>query len=104
MTKLEKVRQTLTKSGLDAVLIYNELNQRYISDFAFTDGLLLITKNKAELITDFRYYEMAGKKADKAFNIVMPQNRNEYIISVLNESGAKTIGFEGNFVLNLPFI
>ena len=98
MTKLEKLRAALSEKGIDAVLIYDELNQRYRSDFAFSDGLLVITKDKAALITDFRYYEMAGNKANKAFNVVMPENRNEYILGVLSESGAKTVGFEGKFV------
>ena len=51
MTKLEKLRKKLCEKGIDAVIILDELNQRYLSDFAFTDGLLLITKNHAELIT-----------------------------------------------------
>ena len=98
MTKLEKLREALSKKGIDAALIYDELNQRYLSDFAFSDGLLVITKTRAELITDFRYYEMACNKADKAFNPVMPEKRNDYIMSVLKESGAKTVGFEGKSV------
>ena len=98
MTKLEKLRAALSEKGIDAVLIYDELNQRYLSDFAFSDGLLVITMDRAELITDFRYYEMACNKADKAFNPVMPEKRNDYILSVLKESGAKTVGFEGKCV------
>ncbi|MBE6644409.1 MAG: aminopeptidase P family protein [Ruminococcaceae bacterium] len=98
MTNLEKIRSAFTSRGLDAVIIFDERNQRYISDFAFSDGLLFITKDRAELITDFRYYEMAGKKADKAFNITMPDNRIEFIQSAISGSGVKTIGFEGNYV------
>ncbi len=98
MTKLEKLRAALSEKGIDAVLIYDELNQRYLSDFAFSDGLLVITKDRAELITDFRYYEMACNKANKAFNPVMPEKRNDYIRSVLTQSGAKTVGFEGKCV------
>lgn len=95
MTKLEKLRAALAEKGIDAVLVYDELNQRYLSDFAFSDGLLVITKDKADLITDFRYYEMAVNKASKDFSVVMPEKRNDYILSVLTESGAKTVGFEG---------
>ncbi len=95
MTKLEKLRNMLSEKGIDSVIILDELNQRYLSDFAFTDGLLLITKNHAELITDFRYFEMAEKQADKAYNVVMPEKRDEYISGILENDSCKTIGFEG---------
>jgi Xaa-Pro aminopeptidase len=98
MTKLEKIREKLNEKGIDAVVIFDELNQRYLSDFAFTDGLLLITKNHAELITDFRYYEMAEKKASRDFRISMPEKRDEYISKILSEDGCKSVGFEGAFV------
>jgi len=98
MAKLEKLRKKLCEKGIDAVIILDELNQRYLSNFAFTDGLLLITKNHAELITDFRYFEMAEKQADKAYNIVMPEKRYEYITDILKNDGCKIIGFEGGSV------
>ncbi len=98
MKKLEKIREALGEAGIDAVVIYDELNQRYLSDFAFTDGLLLITKNHAELITDFRYFEMAEKGADPDYHIVMPDARREYIGNILAEDGVKVLGFEGSFV------
>ena len=98
MTRLEKIRNKLTELGLDGAIILNEINQHYLSGFAFTDGLLLITQNSAHLITDFRYYEMAHKCADEGYNIVTPENRTEYISSVISADSVKTLGFEGNFV------
>ena len=100
MNKLETLRCELKNKGIDAVVIFDELNQKYLSDFAFTDGLLLITASRACLITDFRYYEMGIKYANPEFEIVMPEARFEFIEGVLCESGAKIIGFEGDF---LPF-
>ena len=98
MTKLQKLRTALLEKGVDALLVLDELNQRYLSDFAFTDGLLLITQNRADLITDFRYFELAEKKANKNFKVVMPEKRAEYIAQFLASEGVKTLGFEGNFV------
>lgn len=95
MGTLEKLRVKLKEQGIDALIVLDELNQRYLSDFAFTDGFLLITQNHAELITDFRYYEMAQKGADKAFNVVIPENRDEYIATILSNDCCKTVGFEG---------
>ncbi len=98
MKKLDKLRDAMREKDLDAVMIYDELNQRYFSEFAFTDGLILITKDRAELITDFRYYEMAIKGADKDFAVSMPENKYAFIEEVLISSGVKTVGFEGSFI------
>ena len=59
MTRVERIREKIKEKGLDALVVLDELNQQYLSGFAFTDGLLLITMKRALLITDFRYYEMA---------------------------------------------
>lgn len=59
MTKLNKVRDALNKDNLDAILITNPYNRRYLSDFTGTSGYLLVTLDKAILITDFRYIEQA---------------------------------------------
>lgn len=98
MTKLEKVRAALKEKGMDGVIVFDELNQRYLTNFAFSDGLVLITMNHAELITDFRYYESAGKQADKDYNVVMPSARYDYIGDILASDSVKILGFEGDFV------
>ena len=94
MDKLSNLRLDMRLKGIDAVIIIDELNQRYLSDFAFTDGLLLITLNSAHLITDFRYYEMALEDADKSFKVVMPDNKDEYISKVFASENIKIVGLE----------
>ena len=96
--RVTKLRNKMTEMGIDAVIVLDELNQHYLSEFAFTDGLLFVTKTSAHLITDFRYYEMALNKANKSFEVVMPENRKEYISAVVSGEGIKTIGFEGSSV------
>ncbi len=98
MSKLIRIRENMRRRGLDAVIVLDELNQHYLSDFAFTDGLLLITQNTAHIITDFRYYEMAEKYANRDFKAVIPENRTEFIDSVFSENAVKTVGFEGGSV------
>ena len=81
--RLTKLRNQMKELQVDAVLVLDELNQHYLSEFAFTDGLLFITMNKAYLLTDFRYYEMALGKANKSFEVITPDNRKEFIIKVI---------------------
>ena len=54
MERLAKIRGGLIDLGLDAVLITDELNQRYAAGFAFTDGAVLVTLDRAFLLTDSR--------------------------------------------------
>ena len=98
MSKLLKLRNKMKEMSVDAVLVLNELNQHYLSEFAFTDGFLLITQNKAYLVTDFRYYEMALNGADKQFEVLTPDNRGEFIDKALADEGCKSVGFEGGSV------
>ena len=98
MSKLLKLRNKMKEIGVDAVIVLDELNQHYLSDFAFTDGFLLITHARAYLVTDFRYYEMALNAANKEFDVLTPDNRTAFIDKVLSDEGCKTVGFEGGSV------
>ncbi|MBR2343509.1 MAG: aminopeptidase P family protein [Clostridia bacterium] len=98
MTRLEKIRLAMREHGFDALIVFDELNQRYLSDFAFTDGLLLITAKSAYMLTDFRYYEMALQDASREFKVEMTSERDELISGVFSEEGIRTVGFEGGFV------
>ena len=57
MTHLERIREKLTEA--DALLITEEKNQRGAGGFAFTDGYVLVSREKAWLLTDPRYTEAA---------------------------------------------
>ena len=97
MTRLEKIRAKMREEALDALFVTNEINQHYISEFEFQDGMLLVTCENAYLITDFRYYEMALNEANKAFEIVTPKGkRMDFLAEALKKDNAKRIGFEGN--------
>ena len=98
MNKIQKLRGKMKEASLEAIIIFDELNQRYLSDFAFTDGFLLVTMSRAYLCTDFRYYEMAIKSASHDFEVLTPTDRWAFINSALSEEGCHTLGFEGDFV------
>ena len=96
--KLSKLRNKMKEIGVDAVIVLDELNQHYLCEFAFTDGFLLITYDKAYIVTDFRYYEMALKYANKSFEVLTPSDRTDFINKALSESSCKVVGFEGGSV------
>jgi Xaa-Pro aminopeptidase len=94
MTQLQRFQDALKNSEFDAALISSELNQRYISGFNYTDGYILIGREKAYLLTDFRYIEAAHAEV-KDFEILMP-NRSMLveIAELIGENGYKKIAIE----------
>lgn len=100
MKHIELLRDRMKEKGIDAFLCYDELNQKYLSGFAFTDGALLITPSRTVMITDFRYLEHAQKEAYSCFEVVTPRDRTAFITDALCSEGARTVGLEGGF---LPF-
>ncbi len=98
MSKLEIIRSKLRELNIDALLVYDEINQRYFSEFEFSDGFLVITLENAYLVTDFRYYEMALERAHKGFQVVMPSDRAAFIDEVLNKDGVKRVALEGGYL------
>ena len=63
MRQIERIQEQLKEQGLDGLLLTDEKNQRYAAGFAFTDGAVLVGREKAWLITDSRYIEAAEKTA-----------------------------------------
>ncbi len=62
-SRLEALRQRLAEHGLDAILISQDENRRYLSGFHGSAGYLLIDRQEAVLATDFRYTEQAAAQA-----------------------------------------
>lgn len=76
MTHLERLKKEMKARGFDAVLVTSEINQRYLSGFSYTDGLIVVTADRAVLLTDFRYIEAANASpAVREFEILMPEKR-----------------------------
>ena len=63
MNQIERIQEQLKEQGLDGLLLTDEKNQRYAAGFAFTDGAVLVGRERAWLITDSRYIEAAEKAA-----------------------------------------
>ncbi|MBR2906437.1 MAG: aminopeptidase P family protein [Clostridia bacterium] len=73
MSHLTKLQSALKEKNADAVIVSSEINQRYLTSFAYTDGYVLVTQEKGYLITDFRYIEAAQQECAEGFDILMPK-------------------------------
>lgn len=95
--RLGAIRKRLAESGLDALLIQSPINRRYLSGFTGSAGALVISRDDAWILVDFRYVEQAKVQAP-SFHQVKFDNLLESMASVLKEAGLKRVGFEATHV------
>lgn len=94
MVKLAKLRQALIDNNLDGLLISNEFNRRYMTNFTGTSGVAIVSQTDAVFITDFRYTEQAAVQV-KDFRIVQhTKTIFEEVADQTEKMGIKTLGFE----------
>jgi Xaa-Pro aminopeptidase len=60
--RLVRLRQIMSESGLDSLLVNRREDVRYLSGFTGSSGTLLVTSDRACLITDFRYKVQARRE------------------------------------------
>jgi Xaa-Pro aminopeptidase len=89
----------------DALLVAGPENRRYLSGFTARDdsltescGLLLITREKAFLLTDFRYQEWARQEAPDLEVLVYPQSLGTTLAGILKDLGVRSLGFEAAYL------
>ena len=54
MSHLSRMIEAMKAEGMEAAIVTSEVNQRYLTGFAYTDGYAVVTQKKAWLVTDFR--------------------------------------------------
>lgn len=82
-------------ADMDALLVTNEKNQRYLTSFNYTDGIVIVTKGKSYCLADSRYIEAAKAEVNEDFEVVLlGGNRKDLIVSILEAENVKTIGYE----------
>ena len=91
MTAIKNLKGRLPET-VDCLLVTNEKNQRYLSGLNYTDGYVVVGKEKAFLLADFRYIEVAKRHESDELTVVMLQKGA--LNNVFNDNGYKNVGFE----------
>ncbi|MBD7983181.1 aminopeptidase P family protein [Sporosarcina sp. Sa2YVA2] len=92
--KLVKLREMLKEKGIDALLVTNSYNRRYITGFTGSAGVAIVSADDAVFITDFRYTEQAAVQV-KDFRIVKHEKTIiEEVAAQVKDMGIKKLGFE----------
>ena len=94
--RLNNLRKALVQNNIDAILVTQPENRRYLSGFDGSAGYLLITEKKALLATDFRYTEQASNQAPE-FEIIMIKGKvSEWFPALVRDTVIKKLGFEAD--------
>lgn len=101
--RIEKTREKLMEKNIDAILITNPINRKYMTGFTGTAGIALITEKEALFITDFRYVEQAKEQAPH-FTIIEHKELIELeIADQLKQLQVKRLGFETAHVTHAAY-
>ena len=100
MDNFKRVQEICIDLKLDAVLISNGNNMRYVSGFAGETGYLYISKKHHMVITDFRYTYQAEAEAEGYEIITIGSGGYEEAINdILRGDNVKRLGFESKDLL-----
>lgn len=92
--RLARLREALAKGDVDALLVTNLTNVRYLCGFSGSNGQLLVTPSSATFFTDPRYRARAGDLVQGAEVVVYDSNLHESLGSRLAAGSTTKVGIE----------
>jgi len=102
---VNRLRKQIFTQEHSALLVFSDINIRYLSSFSGHAATILITEKESYLITDYRYFEQAKFQAgygQKQFKVICRDRANQtlasLIIELLNHENCQTLFFEGEHI------
>ena len=92
--RIDRLRAKLAEDNLDAMLVSQPENRRYLSGFTGSAGYLIISQAEAVLATDSRYTEQAGLQAPNYRVLQTVSDLSKWLTEILTSGGIKRIGFD----------
>ena len=108
MDRLNQIKKTLQNRKLDALLVTQPDNRRYLSGFKAGDmnigessgALLVLRRGQPLLMTDFRY-QLEGEAEAIGFEVLIyKRGMLDLLKGVLSERGIKRLAFESHYFLH----
>lgn len=94
MRVINKIMNELQGSH-HAAIITSEVNRFYATEFASSTGTLFITKERAYLLVDGRYYEKAVQTV-RDCKVVLQEDLTEQALLIFNQHAVELISVENN--------
>lgn len=90
LQRIKKLQKALQNEALDAFFVANPIDLFYLTGMHMSLGHLIVTKTKARLFVDGRYFEAAKKQS------AAPVGRLEIEEKISSVKGVKKMGFDGS--------
>ena len=94
--RLRSLRQKLAEKEIEAILVSQPDNLYYLSGCEGLEGYLLITAEKALMVTDFRYIEQAERQSPDCEIFRISGKMAEWFPRLFSGSNVKRLGFESS--------
>ncbi|MBY0122427.1 Xaa-Pro peptidase family protein [Bacillus sp. S/N-304-OC-R1] len=94
MEKLQKLRSSFERIGIDGMLVTSEYNRRYMTNFTGSAGVVLVSGEHAQFITDFRYIEQAQSECIGYDIVKHTGSIPDEVAEQVKNLGIKKLGFE----------
>jgi Xaa-Pro aminopeptidase len=98
--RLRALREGLRESGIEALAVTNATNVAYLCGLRASAAALVVTRNDATLITDFRYREAARRRIDAGDAPpgvrleIVEQTYDQAIVDAVRRLGVRILGVE----------
>lgn len=97
-TRADRLRSTFEEHGIDALLVTDAHNRRYLSGFTGSNGTLLVGRETVQIATDFRYWEQAERQA-AGFDLTRAgRELKDWFAGFVAPFGRRKVGFEADHV------
>jgi Xaa-Pro aminopeptidase len=97
-TRLSRLRADMRNAGVDAMVITNLVNLRYLTSFNGSAGAGVVTQSQCHLLVDFRYV-VAAREAIAGAPIelaIVEGTYDDALNAAVRASGAATLGIEAS--------
>lgn len=96
LKRLGALRKKMAQLDIEALLVSQPENRRYLSGFTGSAGYLIITAGAAVLATDFRYVEQAGRQAPDFKLCQISGEASVWLPKILAEISFQELAFEAD--------
>lgn len=90
---MDRINRLVLPDEADAALITSDINRRYFTGMKSSAGMVLLFKECAYLIIDFRYIEKARKTVENCI-VLEQENLTEQINGLMKKHNAKSLAVE----------
>ncbi len=99
-SRRQHLSQQLDALQVDALVISGGVNVTYLTGFSGDASVLIVTRRRTILVSDFRYIEQIAEECPGLETYIRPtaQKLPEAVAHTLNGLGLRTAGFESNAV------